>query len=95
MQNMLDLRTGRVMTDEVLFGSSPASELMLVAPWEKMRDNPTDKRPGWNFPKDPGTKMPLDGERWLHERVGQGAAIRDRFIEPGTQSGIRDGIRDG
>jgi hypothetical protein len=32
--------------------------------------------------------MPVDGEQWLFQRVGQDAAIRDRFIKRGTRLGI-------
>jgi hypothetical protein len=53
-----------------------------------MRDNLTDKRLGWNFLKDPRTHMPVNGERWLFNRIGQDTSICNRFIKPGTQSGI-------
>ncbi|KAE8823008.1 hypothetical protein PTNB85_10187 [Pyrenophora teres f. teres] len=55
---------------------------------ESIRDNPTDERPGWNFLKDYRTSMPVNGERWLFERVGESASIRSRFMKPGTQSGV-------
>jgi hypothetical protein len=32
--------------------------------------------------------MPVDGERWLFERVGQDASVRDQFMKPGSQSGV-------
>jgi hypothetical protein len=32
--------------------------------------------------------MPVDGERWLFERVGQNASVRDQFMKPGSQSGV-------
>ena len=32
--------------------------------------------------------MPVDGESWLFQRVGQDAAIRDRFVKRGTRSGV-------
>ncbi|KAF7444174.1 RecQ Superfamily II DNA helicase [Pyrenophora tritici-repentis] len=32
--------------------------------------------------------MPVNGERWLFERVGESASIRSRFMKPGTQSGV-------
>jgi hypothetical protein len=31
--------------------------------------------------------MPVDGERWLFERVGQDASVRDQFMKPGSQLG--------
>jgi hypothetical protein len=38
--------------------------------------------------KDHRTRMPVEGDKWLFERVGQDASIRSRFIKPGTQSGV-------
>jgi hypothetical protein len=32
--------------------------------------------------------MLVDGERWLFKRVGRDASIRNRFIKPGTRSGV-------
>jgi hypothetical protein len=57
----------RLLIQDLLFSSSKASEPMPSVPWESMRDNPTDERPGWNFLKDQRTQMPVDGERWLFD----------------------------
>nr|GEZ17793.1 RecQ helicase L2 [Tanacetum cinerariifolium] len=78
----------RLLMDELLFSSSRAAEPVPSVPWEGLRDNPTEQQPGWNFLKDQRTRMPVDGERWLFQRVRQDAAVRDRFIKRGTQSGI-------
>jgi hypothetical protein len=32
--------------------------------------------------------MPVNRERWLFNRIGQDTSIYNRFIKPGTQSGI-------
>ena len=78
--------------DELLFCNQIAEPVPSV-PWESIRDNPTDERPGWNFLKDHRTRMPADGERWLFERVGRDARIRDRFMKPGTRLGVdREGV---
>ena len=78
----------RLLMDELLFGNSKSVEPVPSIPWEGLRDNPTDDRPGWNFLKDHRTRMPVDGDRWLFERVGQDNRVRDRFVKPGTRSGI-------
>ncbi|KAF1828319.1 hypothetical protein BDW02DRAFT_584568 [Decorospora gaudefroyi] len=39
----------RLLTEELLFGKATS---IPAVPWESMRDNPTDERPGWNFLKD-------------------------------------------
>jgi hypothetical protein len=36
----------RLLIQDLLFSSSKASEPMPSVPWESMRDNPTDERPG-------------------------------------------------
>ncbi|KAG9378471.1 ATP-dependent DNA helicase Q5 [Pyrenophora tritici-repentis] len=64
----------------MLMFSSKAAPVPAV-PWESIRDNPTDERPGWNFLKDHRTNMPVNGERWLFERVGESASIRKRYMD--------------
>ena len=36
----------RLLIEELLFGSSKATKPIPSVPWESMRDNPTDERPG-------------------------------------------------
>ncbi|CAN9275283.1 unnamed protein product [Alternaria alternata] len=55
----------RLLMDELLFGNSRTAESIPNVPWDSLRDNPTDERPGWNFLKDHRTRMPVDGEKWL------------------------------
>jgi superfamily II DNA or RNA helicase len=86
MVHGLTTESRRLLIDELLFSSKTAP--VPAVPWESIRDNPTDQRPGWNFLKDHRTPMPVDGEGWLFERVGQDTGIRSQFIKPGTQSGI-------
>ncbi|RYO48247.1 hypothetical protein AA0116_g12773 [Alternaria tenuissima] len=88
MVHGLATESRRLMMDELLFGNSRAAEPIPSVPWDSLRDNPTDERPRWNFLKDHRTRMPVDGERWLFQRVGQDAAIRDRFMKRGTRLGI-------
>jgi hypothetical protein len=62
----------RLLTEELLF--SKVAPVPAV-PWESMRDNLTDERLGWNFLKDQRTRMPVNGERWLFNQVGQDVSI--------------------
>jgi hypothetical protein len=87
MVHGLATESRRLLTEELLF-SSKAAEPIPRVPWDSIRDNPTDGRPGWNFLKDHRTQMPVEGEKWLFDRVGQDTSIRDRFMKPGTQSGV-------
>jgi hypothetical protein len=87
MVHGLATKSRRLLVEELLFRNQLAEPVPSVL-WESMRDSPTDKRPGWNFLKDHCTRMPVDGERWLFERVGREASIRDRFMKPGTHSAV-------
>jgi hypothetical protein len=78
----------QLLIDELLFSNSRATKPIPSVLWDSLRDNPTDEQPGWNFLKDHRTRIPVDGERWLFQRVGQDAAIKDRFMKRGTRSGI-------
>jgi hypothetical protein len=64
----------KLLIEELLFSSSKVGEPVPSVPWKSIRDNPTNERPGWNFLKDQRTQMPVDGERWLFEQVGQDAS---------------------
>jgi hypothetical protein len=74
MVHGLESESWRLLMEELLFSNQVAEPVPSV-PWESMRDNPTDERPGWNFLKDHRTRMPVEGERWLFERVGRDARI--------------------
>jgi hypothetical protein len=87
MVHRLATESRRLIMKELVFGNQVAEPVPSV-PWESMRDNPTDERPRWNFLKDHRTRMPADGERWLFERAGRDARIRDRFMKPGSCSGV-------
>jgi RecQ family ATP-dependent DNA helicase len=88
MVHGLATESRRLLREELMFGNSKAAGPIPSVPWESMRDNPTDERPGWNFLKDHRTRMPVDGERWLFERVGRDVGTRDKFMKLGTRSGV-------
>ena len=88
MVHGLATESRRLLMEELMFGNNKAAEPVPSVPWDSMRDNPTDERPRWNFLKDHRTHMPVDGERWLFERVGRDARVRDVFMKPGTRSGV-------
>ncbi|OAL42723.1 hypothetical protein IQ07DRAFT_466806, partial [Pyrenochaeta sp. DS3sAY3a] len=59
----------RLLMDELLFGNSTAAEPVPGIPWDALRDDPTNMTPGWSFLKDKRTQMPVDGGKWLFERI--------------------------
>jgi hypothetical protein len=87
MVHGLATESRRLLMEELLCSDQVAEPIPSI-PWESMRDNPTDERPGWNFLKDHRTRMPADGERWLFEQVGRDACIQGRFMKPGSCSGV-------
>jgi hypothetical protein len=86
MVHGLAAESRRLLLEELLFSSKAA--LVPAVLWGSMWDNLIDGRLGWNFLKDYRIHMPVDGERWLFERVGQDTRIWDRFIKPRTQAGL-------
>jgi hypothetical protein len=76
MVHGLASKSRRLLTEELLFSSSKATEPVPAVPWESIRDNPTDERPGWNLLKDQRTRMPIPWPR-LHPYKG-GILCRDR-----------------
>jgi hypothetical protein len=60
MVHRLASESWRLLIDELLF--SKATPVPAV-PWESMRANPADERPGRHFLKDQRTRAPADGER--------------------------------
>ncbi|KAG9196742.1 hypothetical protein G6514_006609, partial [Epicoccum nigrum] len=84
----LVVESRRLIMEELLLGSVKGALPIPSVPWDRLRDNPTNKADGFNFLKDPRTCMPVNGQVWLHDRVGQGDTVRDRFLKRGTQSGV-------
>jgi hypothetical protein len=76
MVHGLATESRRLLIEELLFGDQVAEPVPSV-PWESMRDNPTDERPGLNFLKDHRTRG-----RTREARVGIGAGAG---IEINTQ----------
>ena len=83
----------RQSMEDLLFCRGKEQQMPEV-PWESLRDNPTNVQPGWNFLQDQRARMPVDGQKWLFDRIGDDAAIRRLFLRPDSQSGVnRDGVR--
>ena len=59
--------TRRILQEELMF--APDDEMPAI-PWSKLRDNPVNKQPGWNFTRDKRNRFPVDGEWWLFNRIG-------------------------
>jgi RecQ family ATP-dependent DNA helicase len=87
MVHGLETEARRMLHEELLFGDR-CSEAVPGIPWEQLRDDPSNKQPGWNFLQDKRTSMPVNGQEWLWERIVQNPRLRDRFMKPGSRMGI-------
>jgi hypothetical protein len=65
MVHRLATESRRLLMDELLYSGSRATKPIPSVPWESLRDNPTNERPGWNFLKDHCTRMPVNREQGL------------------------------
>ena len=78
----------QIMFDELLFCGGTKADDVPEVPWNTIRDDPTNTTPGWSFLDDERTRLPVDGKRWLFERVGQQADVRRRFERAGSKTGL-------
>lgn len=76
----------RLKTSETLFDDLLLCDRSVVPqiPWEHMRDNPTDSRPGFSFLHDSRTPWPVSGAQWMFNRISTDSPLQ-RFIDPDTQ----------
>ncbi|KAF9882584.1 hypothetical protein FE257_006232, partial [Aspergillus nanangensis] len=49
-------------------------------PWDQLYDDPTQSQPGWSFLQDTRTPWPVQGSRWMIDRVRAEPAIQRDFI---------------
>lgn len=88
MVHGLQAESARLLVEELLFCNKKTGNELPQIPWDQLRDNPTDNRPGWSFLHDQRTRMPVKGDIWLFENVGRDTSLRERFIKSSTSSGI-------
>ncbi|KAF1807959.1 hypothetical protein P152DRAFT_499608, partial [Eremomyces bilateralis CBS 781.70] len=74
MVHGLLFETRQIMA-ELLFCTNDGAGDMPIVPWELLRDDPTNGRPGWNFLQDQRTRFPVNGETWLFDRISEHEAI--------------------
>lgn len=53
---------------------------MPAIPWTALYDDPSQSRPGWNFLQDARTQWPVDGSRWMIDRVRAEPTVQEQFI---------------
>ncbi|KAI9034735.1 uncharacterized protein KD926_006348, partial [Aspergillus affinis] len=68
----------RGLLDQLLFSS--ADQLAPAIPWGRLYDNPIEGKAGWSFLQDSRTVWPVEGKRWLIDRVRAEPALQAQFI---------------
>jgi RecQ family ATP-dependent DNA helicase len=61
--------TRRILMEDVLDISG--EEKAPKIPWSLLRDDPVQKKPGWNFVQDERNKWEVDGKWWLWNRLNK------------------------
>jgi superfamily II DNA helicase RecQ len=85
--------TRRALLEDLMFTTDRGG--IPVVPWQHLYDDPSNDEAGWSFIRDQRSRLPVDGQSWLHERIGSRPDLRQRFIRAGTASGIdRERMRD-
>ena len=68
----------RILTEELL---CCVETTVPAIPWATMRDNPTNESSRWNFLQDARTRWPVNGQRWMLDRIQQEPTLRRRFMQ--------------
>ena len=72
------IETTRGLLDQLLLGA--ADQPPPAIPWGRLYDNPVEGKAGWSFVCDSRTTWPVDGQRWLIDRVRAEPTLQAQFI---------------
>lgn len=93
MVGQVQQATRRALLEDLMFATD--GQGIPAVPWQHLYDDPSNDEAGWSFIRDQRSRLPVDGQSWLHERIGSRPDLRQRFIRAGTASGIdRERMRD-
>jgi hypothetical protein len=56
---------------------------MPPIPWIALYDDPSHSHRGWNFLRDARTQWPVDGSRWMIDRVRAEPSVQQEFMRGG------------
>jgi superfamily II DNA or RNA helicase len=60
-------------------------QITPVIPWDSIYDNPSESKPGWSFQDDIRNQFPVNGSRWLYDRMFDNESIRQEFMYSGER----------
>ncbi|KAI7592077.1 hypothetical protein KC316_g2510 [Hortaea werneckii] len=93
MVAQLQQATRRALVEDLMF--TPDADDIPAIPWQHLYDDPSNSQPGWSFLDDRRSKLPVDGHDWLFDRIRTRPNLSERFVRPGTSSGIdQERMRD-
>ncbi|KAH3277027.1 hypothetical protein KXV19_006590 [Aspergillus fumigatus] len=72
------VETTRELLDQLLLCA--ADQPPPAIPWGRLYDNPIEGKAGWSFVCDSRTTWPVDGQRWLIDRVRAEPMLQAQFI---------------
>lgn len=72
------VETTRELLDQLLLCA--ADQPPPAIPWGRLYDNPVEGKAGWSFVCDSRTTWPVDGQRWLIDRVRAEPTLQAQFI---------------
>ena len=79
--------------EDMLFVNS--REDVPSVPWHALHDDPTNGEVGWNFIRDPRSRLPVDGQDWLYRRIHGETKLQDRFVRADATGLIdKERVRD-
>jgi superfamily II DNA or RNA helicase len=86
-------RTTRKQLMEIMFAADEQD--VPAVPWKDLFDDPSNDSDGWSFVDDTRTPWPVDGRRWLFERIQGRPECRQRFVSEQTANGVNEAkLRD-
>jgi hypothetical protein len=78
----------RIMREELLFCGKELECDIPAVNWFELYDDPTNSHAGFSFLKDKRTRLAVDGELWLFNRIGARPELRQEFERAGSSTGI-------
>ena len=74
----------QIIAEDLLICEGDDGYQIPQIPWESLCDNPSIHKPGYDFIHDERNSLPVNGSRWLFERVMNQDDIRAEFVQDGA-----------
>jgi hypothetical protein len=73
--------TRQLLLDELMFTNT--TDIPKI-PWKTLYDDPTQSGHGWSFLQDTRTPWPVDGAKWIQQRLRREPQLAKQFFEHGA-----------